>query len=292
MSEDKFHIITPETSFVQYVNSIRAIPSLDPEEEYMLAKRYQEYGDLNSAHKLVTSHLKLVVKIASTYKGYGLPMIELVSEGNIGLMQAVKKFDPERGFRLSTYAMWWIKASIQEYILKSWSLVKIGTTSNQKKLFFNLGKVKKRIHMLEQRDFSPEDYEQAAKELNVEKGELAEMVVRMNPDAYLDAPIRSSSSGSYDSPKQLFEVIPSADSNTENRIASLSDYKYKKALFYKALESLNEREKEILFKRKMQEEPATLDDLSKEYNISKERVRQIESKAIEKLTKLVQKEQE
>lgn len=290
MSKSQFHIITPETSFVQYIEQVRNIPSLEPEEEYMLAKSYKEHGDVESAHKLVTSHLKLVVKIAAHYKGYGLPIIELVSEGNIGLMQAVKKFDPDRGFRLSTYAMWWIKASIQEYILRSWSLVKIGTTSNQKKLFFNLGKVKRKINLLENREFSPEDYKKAAQELNVDEDEIAEMAIRMMPDTYLEAPVRSGSQEGQ--PRQLLEFIPSNEQNLEKKAAHLSDYKYKKSLFYKALATLNEREKDILLKRRMQEDPVTLEDLSQEYEISKERVRQIEARAFEKITEFVRKNEE
>jgi RNA polymerase sigma-32 factor len=283
MSTRSLPIVPSDIGFSQYVEQVKKIPSLEPEEEYMLSKRYAEHQDIDAAHKLVTSHLKLVVKIAATYKGYGLPMVELVSEGNLGLMQAVKKFEPEKGFRLSTYAMWWIKASIQEYVLRSWSLVKIGTTAAQKKLFFNLSKVKRRLHSFESRGLSKEDYKIVAKELNVKEDEVAEMDRRMSRDSYLDDPLSSAEGAN-----TLVDVLPASNENIENRIAALSDYKYKKAIFYKALEQLDDREREIIISRRLQEEPLTLDDLSQKFDISKERVRQIEAKSIEKIMKMVE----
>jgi RNA polymerase sigma-32 factor len=287
----KFLPLMPhDDGFHQYVEQVKHIPSLDPQEEYLLSKRFYDHQDIEAAHRLVTSHLKLVVKIAASYKGYGLPMVELVSEGNIGLMHAVKKFEPDKGFRLSTYAIWWIKASIQEYVLKSWSLVKIGTTAAQKKLFFNLNKVKKRLRAAESGDFrsmSPQELEQIASELDVKQSDVVEMEQRMKRDSYLDDPLNSSQDS-----ELLIDVIPAVNENIENKFAAISDYKFKKALLHKALSQLDEREREILMSRRLSEEPLTLDTLSKKFDISKERVRQIEEKTMDKLKLLVAKHEQ
>lgn len=285
MSSKFLPTIPTDDGFHQYVEQVKRIPSLGAEEEYMLSKSFHEHQDIEAAHKLVTSHLKLVVKIAATYKGYGLPMIELVSEGNIGLMHAVKKFEPEKGFRLSTYAIWWIKASIQEYVLRSWSLVKIGTTAAQKKLFFNLNKVKRRLRAVDSGDFrsmSSGELKQIASELDVKESEVLEMEKRMSRDSYLDDPISSAEDS-----ELLIDVLPASNENIESKFAAISDYKFKKALLYKALEQLEPREKEILISRRLLEEPLTLDVLSKKYDISKERVRQIEEKTLDKIKALV-----
>ena len=288
MSAKFLPLVPVDGGFHQYVEQVKRIPSLEAEEEYTLSKRFFDHQDIEAAHRLVTSHLKLVVKIAATYKGYGLPMVELVSEGNIGLMHAVKKFEPDKGFRLSTYAIWWIKASIQEYVLRSWSLVKIGTTAAQKKLFFNLNKVKKRLRAAESGDFrsmSPKELEQIASELDVKESDVLEMEKRMHRDSYLDDPINSS-----DDSELLIDVLPAANENIENKFAAISDYKFKKALLYKALSQLDEREREILVSRRLTEEPLTLDVLSKKFDISKERVRQIEEKTMSKLKDFVAEE--
>ena len=269
------------TGFLKYLNTINKIPSLEQEEEYMLAKRFNEHQDLIAAKKLVESHLKLVAKIAFTFRNYGLPIVELVSEGTLGLMQAVKKFDPDKGFRLSTYAMWWIKASIQEFILKSWSLVKIGTTAAQKKLFFNLGKLKKKIFNTEGREFNSEDYKQAAIELNVKETEIAEMDSRLRHDTYLDEPIGEEEGAN------LIDIIPESRENYEIILGNSQEKQKRKAALYSAIGQLNEREQYILHARKLNERPSTLEELSKYFNISKERVRQIEEKALEKLIKFI-----
>ncbi len=270
-----------DTGFIAYLKKINKIPSLDEEEEFRLAKLYQEHSDLNAAHKLVSSYLKLVAKVAFKYKNYGLPIVDLVSEGNIGLMQAVKKFDYLRGYRLSTYAIWWIKASIQEYILKSWSLVKIGTTTTQKKLFFNLGKLKRKISLINSRDFSYQDFQQVADELNVPLKDVAEMNVRMSHDFYLDEPLKDEGGSSY------LDIVPSNSPSHELVLASRQEAQNKKILLANALEELSERERDIINKRKLQEKPETLDNLSNFYKVSKERVRQIEEKAMKKLSSFI-----
>lgn len=288
MSSKFLPLIPADGGFHQYVEQVKKIPSLEAEEEYMLSKRFFDHQDIEAAQRLVTSHLKLVVKIAATYKGYGLPMVELVSEGNIGLMHAVKKFEPDKGFRLSTYAIWWIKASIQEYVLRSWSLVKIGTTAAQKKLFFNLNKVKKRLRAADSGDFrsmSPKELEQIASELDVKASDVIEMEKRMHRDSYLEDPINSGEDS-----ELLIDVLPAANENIEHRFAAISDYKFKKALLYKALGHLDEREREILVSRRLADEPLTLDVLSKKFDISKERVRQIEEKTMSKLKGFVSQE--
>ncbi|MDC1124474.1 RNA polymerase sigma factor RpoH [Pelagibacteraceae bacterium] len=263
-----------------YLAQIKKFPMLDSEEEYMLAKNWRENGNLKSAHKLVTSHLRLVAKIAMGYRGYGLPVNELISEGNLGLMQAVKKFDPEKGFRLATYAMWWIKAAIQEYVLRSWSLVKMGTTTAQKKLFFNLKKIKNQIAVGQEGDLRDEQVKEISKRLDVESHEVVNMNRRMmGQEKSLNDPIKSGETDEW----QDWLVDDSLDQ--ELIISQKQEYDDKKELLNSAMKILNEREKEIITARRLSEEPQTLEDLSKKYKISRERIRQIETKAFEKLQK-------
>jgi len=263
-----------------YLTQIKKFPMLDAEEEYMLAKNWRENGNLQSAHKLVTSHLRLVAKIAMGYRGYGLPVNELISEGNIGLMQAVKKFDPEKGFRLATYAMWWIKASIQEYVLRSWSLVKMGTTTAQKKLFFNLRKLKNQIAPGQEGDLKDEQVNEISKRLNVKSKEVVNMNRRMmGQEKSLNEPIKSGEKDEW----QDWLVDDSLDQ--ELVFSQKQEYDDKKVLLDSAMKILNEREKEIIIARRLSEEPKTLEELSKIYKISRERIRQIETKAFEKLQK-------
>ncbi len=263
-----------------YLAQIKKFPMLDAEEEYMLAKNWKENGNLQSAHKLVTSHLRLVAKIAMGYRGYGLPVNEMISEGNIGLMQAVKKFDPDKGFRLATYAMWWIKASIQEYVLRSWSLVKMGTTSAQKKLFFNLKKIKNQIAPSQDGDLRDEQVKEISKRLDVNSEEVVNMNRRMmGQEKSLNEPIKSGETDEW----QDWLVDESLDQ--ELLISQQQEYDDKKELLKSAMKILNEREKEIIIARRLNENPSTLEDLSKKYKISRERIRQIETKAFEKLQK-------
>ena len=263
-----------------YLAQIKKFPMLDAEEEYMLAKNWRESGDLKAAHKLVTSHLRLVAKIAMGYRGYGLPVSELVSEGNIGLMQAVKKFDPDRGFRLATYAMWWIKASIQEYVLRSWSLVKMGTTTAQKKLFFNLKKLKNQIAPNQSGDLRNEHVEEISKRLNVESYEVVNMNRRlMGHEKSLNDPIKA---GETDE-RQDWLVDDHLDQ--ELIMSQKQEFDDKKELLYESMSILNDREKKILEERRLTDNPKTLEELSQKYNISRERIRQIETKAFEKLQK-------
>ena len=263
-----------------YLSQIKKFPMLDAEEEYMLAKNWRENGNLQSAHKLVTSHLRLVAKIAMGYRGYGLPVNELISEGNLGLMQAVKKFDPEKGFRLATYAMWWIKAAIQEYVLRSWSLVKMGTTTAQKKLFFNLRKIKNQIAAGQEGDLKDEQVKEISKRLDVESHEVVNMNRRMmGQEKSLNDPIKSGETDEW----QDWLVDDSLDQ--ELIVSQKQEYDDKKELLNSAMKILNEREKEIITARRLSEEPKTLEDLSKKYKISRERIRQIETKAFEKLQK-------
>jgi RNA polymerase sigma-32 factor len=263
-----------------YLAQIKKFPMLDAEEEYMLAKNWRENGNLQSAHKLVTSHLRLVAKIAMGYRGYGLPVNELISEGNVGLMQAVKKFDPEKGFRLATYAMWWIKAAIQEYVLRSWSLVKMGTTTAQKKLFFNLKKIKNQIAAGQEGDLRDDQVKEISKRLDVESYEVVNMNRRMmGQEKSLNDPIKSGENDEW----QDWLVDESLDQ--ELIISQKQEYDDKKELLNSAMKILNEREKEIITARRLSEEPKTLEDLSKKYKISRERIRQIETKAFEKLQK-------
>ena len=263
-----------------YLAQIKKFPMLDAEEEYMLAKNWRENGNLQSAHKLVTSHLRLVAKIAMGYRGYGLPVNELISEGNIGLMQAVKKFDPDKGFRLATYAMWWIKASIQEYVLRSWSLVKMGTTTAQKKLFFNLKKLKNQIAPGQEGDLKDEQVDEISKRLDVDSQEVVNMNRRMmGQEKSLNDPIKSGETDEW----QDWLVDKSLDQ--ELLISQKQEYDDKKELLKDAMKILNEREKEIIEARRLAENPKTLEELSKKYKISRERIRQIETKAFEKLQK-------
>ena len=263
-----------------YLAQIKKFPMLDAEEEYMLAKNWRENGNLQSAHKLVTSHLRLVAKIAMGYRGYGLPVNELISEGNIGLMQAVKKFDPDKGFRLATYAMWWIKASIQEYVLRSWSLVKMGTTTAQKKLFFNLKKLKNQIAPNQEGDLKDEQVDEISKRLDVDSQEVVNMNRRMmGQEKSLNDPIKSGETDEW----QDWLVDNSLDQ--ELIISQKQEYDDKKELLNDAMKMLNEREKEIINARRLSENPKTLEELSKRYKISRERIRQIETKAFEKLQK-------
>jgi len=275
-------VITAESGLSRYLDEIRRFPMLEPQEEYMLAKRWREHGDRVAAHKLVTSHLRLVAKIAMGYRGYGLPIAEVISEGNVGLMQAVKRFEPEKGFRLATYAMWWIKAAIQEYILRSWSLVKMGTTANQKKLFFNLRKAKSRISALDEGDMHPDQVKLIAKRLGVTEQDVVDMNRRLSGDASLNAPIRDDGdSGEWQDwlmdDRDSQEATLAASEEMDNRRAALSD----------ALEVLNDRERRIFEARRLADEPVTLEDLAVEFGVSRERVRQIEVRAFEKVQKAV-----
>ena len=272
--------LTSEGGLSLYLAQIKKFPILDAEEEYMLAKNWKERGNLKSAHKLVTSHLRLVAKIAMGYRGYGLPVNELISEGNIGLMQAVKKFDPEKGFRLATYAMWWIKAAIQEYVLRSWSLVKMGTTSAQKKLFFNLKKLKKQIAPNEDGDLKNEQVKEISKRLGVKSEEVVNMNRRMmGQEKSLNEPIKS------DEKSEWQDWLPSEDLDQELFVSQKQELDEKKSLLHKSIKILNDREREIIEDRKLSNNPKTLEELSKKYKISRERIRQIETRAFEKLQK-------
>jgi RNA polymerase sigma-32 factor len=273
-----------EGGLSRYLAEIRRFPMLEPQEEYMLAKSWRDHGDVDSAHKLVTSHLRLVAKIAMGYRGYGLPVGELISEGNVGMMQAVKRFDPDKGFRLSTYAMWWIRASIQEYILRSWSLVKIGTTAAQKKLFFNLRRLRGQMKAIDGGQLTPDQVEKIATQLDVSKEEVITMDRRLaGGDASLNAPVRNDEDGSSEWQDWLVDETP----NQETRLVEGDEYDSRKQLLANAMQQLNERERDILMQRRLTEEPTTLEDLSARYGISRERVRQIEVRAFEKLQKAV-----
>ena len=269
-----------EGNLSRYLQEIRKFPMLTPEEEYQLAKRWRDDGDQQAAHKLVTSHLRLVAKIAMGYRGYGLPVGELISEGNVGMMQAVKRFDPDRGFRLATYAMWWIRAAIQEYILHSWSLVKMGTTAAQKKLFFNLRRLKGQMAALEEGDLQPEQVAKIARTLQVPEQDVVSMNRRLSaPDHSLNAPVRADSEGEWQ------DWLVDEEENQESELAEREDMSNRRQLLNQALKTLNERERHILIERRLKEEPTTLEELSQQYNISRERVRQIEVRAFEKLQK-------
>jgi RNA polymerase sigma-32 factor len=270
-----------EAGLNRYLSEIRKFPLLKPEEEYMLAKRYQEHEDPAAAAQLVTSHLRLVAKIAMGYRGYGLPVSELISEGNIGLMQGVKKFDPERGFRLATYAMWWIRASIQEYILRSWSLVKLGTTAAQKKLFFNLRRMKNNLAAFEDGDLNPANVTKIATDLGVTEDEVISMNRRMamGGDTSLNVPMREDGDG------QWQDILQDEGSLQDERVADAQERDQRHALLTEAMERLNDRERDILTQRRLIDDPQTLEELSQVYNVSRERVRQIEVRAFEKLQK-------
>ncbi len=272
-----------EGSLNRYLQEIRKFPMLEPDEEFMLGKRWKEHGDTKAAHKLITSHLRLVAKIAMGYRGYGLPIGEVISEGNIGLMQAVKKFEPDKGFKLATYAMWWIKAQIQEFVLRSWSLVKIGTTANQKKLFFNLRRVKSRIQALEEGDLKPEQVAYIAKNLGVDEKDVVSMNRRMAGDTSLNAPLRSDADGD----GEWQDWLVDDHDNPETVLGDNEESSQRNAMLSEALSKLNARERRVIEARKLQDEPATLEDLSKEFDVSRERIRQIEVRAFEKLQKAV-----
>ncbi len=281
-------ITAGEAGLNRYLDEIRKFPMLEPQEEYMLARRYQEHQDRDAAHRLVTSHLRLVAKIAMGYRGYGLPIGEVVSEGNVGLMQAVKKFDPERGFRLATYAMWWIKASIQEYVLRSWSLVKMGTTANQKRLFFNLRRLKGRIQAIDDGDLKPEQVQAIATKLNVSPEEVVSMDRRLSGDASLNAPIRASEGES----GQWQDWLVDDHDSQETVLIQQDELETRRSMLARAMGVLNDRERRIFEARRLSEDPSTLEDLSTEFDISRERVRQIEVRAFEKVQEAVQKDAE
>jgi RNA polymerase sigma-32 factor len=272
-----------EASLSRYMQEIRQFPMLTPEEEYMFGKAYREHGDPEAAHRLITSHLRLVAKISMGYRGYGLPIGEVISEGNIGLMQAVKRFEPDKGFRLATYAMWWIKASIQEFVLRSWSLVKMGTTANQKKLFFNLRKLKSKISALEEGDLKPDQVKFIAQRLGVHEEEVISMNRRLSGDASLNSPLRTDGEGDGEWQDWLVD-----DSDSQEAVmAANEETEMRNGMLKEALSTLNERERRVIEARKLQDDPATLDDLSQEFSVSRERIRQIEVKAFEKLQKAV-----
>ncbi|MBB5516388.1 RNA polymerase sigma-32 factor [Rubricella aquisinus] len=273
---------SPEQGMSRYLSEIRKFPMLEPEEEYMLAKAWVDHQDKESAHKLVTSHLRLAAKIAMGYRGYGLPTAEVVSEANVGLMHAVKRFDPEKGFRLATYAMWWIRASIQEYILRSWSLVKMGTTAAQKKLFFNLRKAKNRIGALEEGDLRPEHVAKIANDLGVTEAEVTSMNRRLSGgDASLNAPLKTDGEGA----SEWQDWLTDDDADQAEAYEEQDELEGRRALLIAAMGELNDREKHILTERKLRDDPVTLEDLSQEYNVSRERIRQIEVRAFEKVQK-------
>ncbi|SFI50459.1 RNA polymerase sigma factor RpoH [Celeribacter neptunius] len=276
---------SPEQGLNRYLQEIRKFPMLEPEEEYMLAKRWVDHEDSRAAHKMVTSHLRLAAKIAMGYRGYGLPQAEVISEANVGLMQAVKRFDPEKGFRLATYAMWWIRASIQEYILRSWSLVKLGTTSAQKKLFFNLRKAKARIGAFEEGDLRPENVKRIATDLGVTEDEVISMNRRMSGgDASLNATVGSDEEGA----AQWQDWLEDESANQAADYEAKDEMDTRRALLASAMDVLNEREKDILMERRLKDQPVTLEELSGKYEVSRERIRQIEVRAFEKLQKRMQ----
>jgi RNA polymerase sigma-32 factor len=276
-------ILTAEGGLSRYLDEIRRFPMLEPQEEYMLAKSWREHGDTDAAHKLVTSHLRLVAKIAMGYRGYGLPIAEVVSEGNVGLMQAVKRFEPDKGFRLATYAMWWIKAAIQEYILRSWSLVKMGTTAAQKKLFFNLRKAKGRISAIEDGDLKPDQVKTIAKRLGVEEHEVVEMNRRLAGDASLNAPLRDDGEGG----SEWQDWLVDESANQEAVLVESEEMDSRKAALKSSMSVLNPRERRIFEARRLADNPVTLEELAEEFGVSRERVRQIEVRAFEKVQEAV-----
>jgi RNA polymerase sigma-32 factor len=282
MASPKLPVLVSEGNLTRYLQDIRKFPMLEVDQEYMLAKQWRERGDIDSAHMLVTSHLRLVAKIAMGYRGYGLPVSELISEGNVGMMQAVKRFDPERGFRLATYAMWWIRAAIQEYILHSWSLVKMGTTAAQKKLFFNLRKLKGQMQAIEEGDLAPEQVTKIAETLNVPEVDVVNMNRRLAaPDHSLNAPLRIDGDGEWQ------DWLVDETESQESLLAESEELDKRRELLQAAMTTLNKRERHILQERRLKESPTTLEDLSQEYGISRERVRQIEVRAFEKLQKAI-----
>ncbi|MBC6439711.1 MAG: RNA polymerase sigma factor RpoH [Rhodospirillales bacterium] len=282
MAQVSLPALTPESSLSGYLREIRKFPMLEAEQEFRLAKRWREDGDVDAAHELVTSHLRLVAKIAMGYRGYGLPLAELISEGNVGLMQAVKRFDPDKGFRLATYAMWWIRAAIQEYILHSWSMVKMGTTAAQKKLFFNLRKLKGQLKAINDGDMPPETVTEIAARLDVPEQDVISMNRRLSsPDHSLNAPLQQDGDGEWQ------DWLVDESDNQEEILSDRQELESRRAMLSEAMEALNDRERHILVERRLSESPKTLEDLSQEYGISRERVRQIEVRAFEKLQKSV-----
>jgi RNA polymerase sigma-32 factor len=282
MAQAALPALTPESSLSGYLREIRKFPMLEPEQEFQLAKSWREDGDIDAAHELVTSHLRLVAKIAMGYRGYGLPLAELISEGNVGLMQAVKRFDPDKGFRLATYAMWWIRAAIQEYILHSWSLVKMGTTASQKKLFFNLRRLKGQLQAIDDGDMAPETVTEIATRLSVPEQDVVSMNRRMSsPDHSLNAPLQADGDGEWQ------DWLVDESDNQEDILGDKEELETRRGMLSEAMETLNDRERHILVERRLSDKPKTLEDLSQEYDISRERVRQIEVRAFEKLQKAV-----
>ncbi len=282
MSNIPLPTVSPEGGLSRYLQEIRKFPMLEADEEYMLAKAWKERADADAAHKMVTSHLRLVAKIAMGYRGYGLPVGELIAEGNVGMMQAVKRFEPEKGFRLSTYAMWWIRAAIQEYILRTWSLVKMGTTAAQKKLFFNLRKIKGQIEAIDEGDMRPDQVAEISTKLGVSEEEVINMNRRLTaPDHSLNSPMRADTEGEW------MDWLEDESPDQETVYAENEELQRRKAMLASAMDCLNEREKHILTERRLRDDPLTLEDLSQEYGISRERVRQIEVRAFEKLQKAV-----
>ncbi|HXS08300.1 MAG TPA: RNA polymerase sigma factor RpoH [Rhizomicrobium sp.] len=286
MSSRGLPVLSSDAGLSRYLSEIRKFPLLTPEDEYMFAKRLKEHGDADAARRLVTSHLRLVAKIAMGYRGYGLPVSEIVSEGNVGLMQAVKRFDPDKGFRLATYAMWWIRAAIQEYVLRSWSMVKMGTTAAQKKLFFNLRKAKSNIGAIEEGDLTPDHTATLADKLGVTEREVTEMNRRLTgPDASLNAPLRSESESEWQ------DWLADDTMDQETRLAEREERGDRHEALSLALDTLSERERDIIQERRLKDEPATLEELSQKYGVSRERVRQIEVRAFEKLQAAMQPKQ-
>jgi len=282
MSYTSVPVISPEGGLTRYLQEIRKFPMLEPNEEYMLAKAWKDREDSEAAHKMVTSHLRLVAKIAMGYRGYGLPVGELIAEGNVGMMQAVKRFEPEKGFRLSTYAMWWIRAAIQEYILRTWSLVKMGTTAAQKKLFFNLRKIKGQIEAIEEGDLTPDHVETISTKLGVSETEVINMNRRLTaPDHSLNAPMRADTEGEW------MDWLEDDSPSQETIYAENEELSKRREMLQGAMDCLNDRERNIIAQRRLRDDPLTLEALSQEYNISRERVRQIEVRAFEKLQKAV-----
>ncbi|GLK78887.1 MULTISPECIES: RNA polymerase sigma factor RpoH [Methylopila] len=284
MASAALPILVSDNGLSKYLDEIRKFPMLEPQEEYMLAKRWREHGDRDAAHRLVTSHLRLVAKIAMGYRGYGLPIGEVVSEGNVGLMQAVKRFEPEKGFRLATYAMWWIRASIQEYILRSWSLVKMGTTANQKKLFFNLRKAKSQISALDEGDLRPDQVKQIATKLGVTETDVIDMNRRLGGDASLNSPLREDEGSS-----EWQDWLVDETDSQESRLAENQELDNRRQALSGALMVLNDRERRIFEARRLADDPLTLEELSSEFGVSRERVRQIEVRAFEKVQDAVRK---
>ncbi|MFC5066453.1 RNA polymerase sigma factor RpoH [Flaviflagellibacter deserti] len=283
MARAALPVISADSGLSRYLDEIRRFPMLDPDEEFMLAKSWQEKGDRDAAHQLVTSHLRLVAKIAMGYRGYGLPIGEVISEGNVGLMQAVKRFDPDKGFRLATYAMWWIRAAIQEYILRSWSLVKMGTTANQKKLFFNLRKAKSQISALDDGDLRPDQVASIAKKLGVTEEDVVSMNRRLSGDASLNSPLRGDEADS----SEWQDWLVDESASQESVLAESEEMDNRRGALKQAMNVLNDRERRIFEARKLAEEPITLEELSTEFGVSRERVRQIEVRAFEKVQQAV-----